>query len=314
MQRLTANPESRVRSSELLIPSETAFPVCPQGAKGLVSPSIFVMVFALTFTVIVASAFREDGQRNWYNWVLNESKNLVSSVSVESGLVVQELSFSGNRVVASKVLREAVGIKIGMPMILVDLHDALEMVTRVDWVDSARISRQWPNKISIKVVEKAPVAIWETPEGPLFIDAKGKVFGDKHMGRFPDLPVVRGAEAGHRFPELRDVLERSPFVGGEFVEATLVGKRRWNIKMTKGLIVRLPEHEMEKAWILFSNHLKRDYLSLEGLAVADYTLGDRLVLQFEEVTVKQSGDNIVGLTSSNVRLKKSYASRSIGPG
>jgi cell division protein FtsQ len=314
MQRLTANPDSRIRSSELFLPSETAFPARPQDAKGLVSPSIVVIGFALAFTAIVAATFREDGQGDWYNWIVYESKKLVSSVSVESGLVVQEFSISGNRVVPSKVFLESVGIEIGAPMILVDLRDALEVVTRVDWVDSAQVSRQWPNKISIKVVEKAPVAIWETPEGPLFIDERGEVFGDKYMEMFPDLPILRGAGADHRFPELRGVLERSPVVGAEFIGATLLGKRRWDIKMTEGLIVRLPEDEMERAWILFSNHLKRGYLALEGLAVADYTLVDRLVLQFEEVTVKQSGNGIVGLTSLNGRLKESYARGSVGPG
>ena len=314
MQRLTANPDSRVRSSELFLPSETAIPVRPQGAKGLVSPSIFVIGFALAFTAIVVSAFREGGQGNWYNWIVYEGKNLVSSVSVESGLVVQEFSVSGNRVVPSKVLLEAVGIEIGAPMILVDLHYVLEVVTRVDWVDSAQVSRQWPNKISIKVVEKVPVAIWETPEGPLFIDAKGEVFGNKYMAMFPDLPVLRGAGADHRFAELRGMFERSPVIGAEFVGATLLGKRRWDIKMTKGLIVRLPADDMERAWLLFTNHLKRDYLALEGLAVADYTLRDRLVLRFEEVSVKQSGHGIGGLTSSNGRLKENYVRGSVGPG
>ena len=240
MQRLTANPDSRIRSSELFLPSETAFPARPQGAKGLVSPSIVVIGFALAFTAIVAATFREDGQGDWYNWIVYESKKLVSSVSVESGLVVQEFSISGNRVVPSKVFLESVGIEIGAPMILVDLRDALEVVTRVDWVDSAQVSRQWPNKISIKVVEKAPVAIWETPEGPRFIDERGEIFGDKYMEMFPDLPILRGAGADHRFPELRGVLERSPVIGAEFVGATLLGKRRWDIKMREVLIVRLP--------------------------------------------------------------------------
>ena len=314
MQGLTANPDSRVRSSELSLPSETAFPARPQAVKGLISPYIFVIGFVIAFTAIVVSGFREDGQGNWYTWVLHESKRLVSSASVESGLVVQELSLSGNRVVPSKVLLQAVGIEIGTPIILVDLHDTLKMVTRVDWVDSAQVSRQWPNKISIKVVEKTPVAIWETPEGPLLVDTKGEVFGDTYMVRSPDLPVLRGVGAGRRFSELRGVLERNPITGTEFIGATLVGKRRWDIKMTKGLIVRLPEEEMERAWVLFSNHLKRDYLALEGLAVADYTLSDRLVLQFEKVMVKQSGESIVGLTSSDGRLKESYLRGFIGPG
>ena len=314
MQRLTANPDSRVRSSELFFPAETVFSARPQGAKGLLLPFIVVIGFALAFAAIVVLAFREDGQGKWYNWIVYATKNLVSSVSVEAGLVVQELSISGNTVVPSEVFWEVVGIEVGAPMISIDLHDALEVVTRVDWVDSAQVSRQWPNRVSIKVVEKVPVAIWETTEGPLFIDAKGEVFGDKYMEMFPDLPVLRGAGADHRFPELRGVLERSPVIGVDFVEATLLGKRRWDIKMTQGLIVRLPEDEMGRAWSLFSNHLKRDYLALEGLAVADYTLMDRLVLRFEEVTVKQSGDGIVGLTSSDGRLKESYARGSAGPG
>ena len=45
MQRLRANPDSRVRSSELFPPLETPFSEPRQTARGLVSLPLFVIVF-----------------------------------------------------------------------------------------------------------------------------------------------------------------------------------------------------------------------------------------------------------------------------
>ncbi len=318
MQRLRANPDSRVRPSELVLPTETPFAMRPQTPRRSILLPIFVIVFGLTLVAIMVSLFREDGKGSWYSWLLQANKELVSSISVEYGLVVQELAITGNRVVAPHLLVEALGIGIGSPMILVDLQDSLKGVRRIGWVESAQVIRHWPNKIFIKIVEKTPVAIWKTSDGPLFIDDKGDAFGALYIGQFSDLPVLRGAGADQSFPELARVLEKAPFISEKFVGATLVGKRRWDIEMEKGLIVRLPEEGMEMAWISFSDHLKRNYLALEGLVVADYTLRDRLVLQFEEVVVKDKGDNLVGLKFSDWGLKNSYVreidnSGSLGP-
>ena len=139
------------------------------------------------------------------------------------------------------------------------------------------------------------------------------------MGQFPRLPVLRGVGAGQRFPELVRVLEVVPIIGAEVVAAELVGKRRWDITMSGGLIVRLPEEEMETAWSSFADHMERSYLPLEGLAGADYSLRDRLVLQFDEVVVKQSGESLVSLRPLGGGSKESYTPGSynfgsLGPG
>lgn len=315
MPRLTANPESRVRSSKLGLPSEYPLAEHAQRSRGLLFLPIFVIFSGLILTALLISTFNEDGEESGRDWVLQTSRELLFSFSVESGLVVQEFAISGNRFVASKLLVDAVGIRIGTPMISVDLHDALAGVNKITWVRSAHVSRHWPNKIAVKVVEKIPIAVWETVEGSLFIDEEGEAFGEQYMGEFIGLPILQGIGAGQRFPELVRVLEISPIVGREVVGATLVAQRRWDVRMAKNFIVRLPEEGMELAWILFSDHLKRKYLPLEGLAVADYTIRDRVVLQYK----KGLGDSLVNVRSFSEGVRGSDTPDSLavdaqGPG
>lgn len=72
--------------------------------------------------------------------------------------------------------RAASGIRRGQPLVDVDLPAATRAVERLAWVERARVSRRWPDRVVIAVTERRPVAVIPVA-GPAFglVDATGRV-------------------------------------------------------------------------------------------------------------------------------------------
>lgn len=77
----------------------------------------------------------------------------------------------------------------------------------VDWVEDASISRLWPNRLLVRVIERKPVAFVNMPNGQyLLIDSAGVFLSAPPKVRF-NLPVLSG------ITEEQDETERSARVG-----------------------------------------------------------------------------------------------------
>ena len=293
MQRLVADPDERVRASVLR--GGSGKPTPPFAGK-ILAPAIHrILMFSsvLIFGCAVALMFGDGGMEKWRNKMWQGAEEFISGLSWKSGLIVETINITGNNIVASDVLSDALDITIGTSMALVDLRGALDGLINLEWIRSAEVGRRWPNQIIVTVHERVPIAVWDTFDGRVLIDKGGLSFGDNHINSFSGLPVIKGAGAPAEFPKLVAILEKEPFVKSKVVGAALIGERRWNLKVGNNLLVRLPEGSLEEAWGTFARHFEGNHLSLVGAVVADYTLPDRLVLRLEVSLISETGDNLV---------------------
>jgi len=268
----------------------------------------------LVFGCAIVLMFAGGGMDKWRNRVGQGAVEFISVLSWESGLVVETIHITGNNIIASDVVSDALGITTGTPMALVDIRDALDGLIKLEWIRSAEVSRLWPSQIIVTVHERVPIAVWETSGGQEFIDKRGLSFGDGRTNIFSGLPVIKGTGAPAEFPNLAQILAKNPFVKSYVVGAMLIGERRWNLKVGENLLVRLPEDNLEEAWGTFARHFEGNHLSLVGAVVADYTLPDRLVMQLEVSLMSETGDNLVGGRSSegDIKIEPGYVNRRLG--
>ena len=64
------------------------------------------------------------------------------------------------------------GIKIGTPMLYVDVDEARARLEALPWVKSAEVRRVWPDRISVHIVERRPVALWQNEGDVVVVDAR----------------------------------------------------------------------------------------------------------------------------------------------
>jgi cell division protein FtsQ len=81
-------------------------------------------------------------------------------------------------------VRDTAGLRIGTPLLQVDLDAAAARVRRLPQVAGAQVSRGWPDRVVVTVAERVPVAVVERAGQRVLVDAGGVVF-DTITGPLP---------------------------------------------------------------------------------------------------------------------------------
>ena len=102
------------------------------------------------------------------------------------GALVVEGTFQ--RVTAIQV-QAAAGPAIQGGFLSLDLAHVRESVAAIDWVDSVRVSRVWPDVIRVRVTEHQAAASWgETG----LLNVRGELFTSNARHLYPELPQLSG--------------------------------------------------------------------------------------------------------------------------
>lgn len=80
-------------------------------------------------------------------------------------LVVRSVVVTGTHLVPASQVRAVAGIGTGVPMIRVDTGAAASRVEAITQVQSAQVSKSWPDRIVITVQERTPVLAVLVPAG-----------------------------------------------------------------------------------------------------------------------------------------------------
>ena len=163
------------------------------------------------------------------------------------GLRIEEFSISGRRYTRESDIVAAVGAYYGDPILGIEPESAKLRVEGLPWVARAEVERILPKTISVRVIERVPLAIWQSNDMHQIIDTNGEVILDQSASDFLDLPVVSGDGAEEAAAELLSVLSIVPSIRQYVVAAERRGDRRWDLFLTLGIKVQLPDENADLA-------------------------------------------------------------------
>jgi cell division protein FtsQ len=215
--------------------------------------------------------------------------------SAEAGFQVADITVSGRRRTPTDQLISALGARYGDPILGLDIAAARARIEALPSVRAAAIERRLPGAIHLSIVERQPVALWQTDKSFVLVDRDGHRIPGAIEG-FEDLPLVVGDGAPSRTDELFALLATEPELATRVKAAIRVSNRRWNIKLDdveKGLEARLPEMDTQAAWHRLAELEKTRSLSGKNITMIDLRVPDRLVL-------KSSRDATVNTASAEV--------------
>ena len=84
------------------------------------------------------------------------------------------------------------GLYDGTSLWQIDVHKARRELASFSWVRDARIRRLFPDKVSVEVYRREPVAATVGADGPYLIDDKGIVYREEGLVPYADLPYLTG--------------------------------------------------------------------------------------------------------------------------
>jgi cell division protein FtsQ len=138
----------------------------------------------------------------------------------------------------------------------------------------------------ISITERAPFALWQK-EGRVGVVADdGTVLEPYVAAPYTKLPLVVGTGAELRAAEFLRQLAGFPELRNNVRAAVLVAERRWNLWLTNGVDVRLPEFDLDKALVQLAALDRGGKLSSRDITIIDLRLPDRVTVQLSDVAAQ----------------------------
>jgi cell division protein FtsQ len=203
----------------------------------------------------------------------------LNTATARVGLRVTDVVIEGRANTPEPLLRAAIGVSKGDAILGFSVEAARQRIETLSWVEHATVERRLPGTVVVYLQERRPFAIWQNQGRFVLIDRTGQVVANENLAEFHQLPLVVGAGAPAAVATLLDALSDHPDLRQRVTAAVRIGERRWNLRLSSGIDVMLPEgHETQAIARLMQ--LQQDHAVLDRpLAAIDMRLGDRLVLR-----------------------------------
>ncbi|HET9018834.1 MAG TPA: cell division protein FtsQ/DivIB [Acetobacteraceae bacterium] len=212
----------------------------------------------------------------------------VGDATAGLGLRVENVVVEGRVKTPEPLLRAAIGIAPGEPILSYSVQAARARIESINWVHDATVERRLPDTIFVHLVERRPFAVWQHEGKFRLIDRDGQVVTDSDVADFASqLPLVVGAganaSAGTGKPSvaalLLDALATQPAIQGRVTAAVRVGERRWNLRLNNGIDVLLPEGAETQALAKLAQLQAQHQLLDRPMQAIDMRLPDRFVFR-----------------------------------
>ena len=142
-------------------------------------------------------------------------------------------------------IQEAMAPGLERGLLSLNLGELRTRVEALDWVETARIGREWPDALIVRVVEHEAVARWgET--GLLNYD--GELFTNDSRHAFPELPSLAGPpntewQVAQHYLALQAPLEKANLA----LKALNIDERgSWSLELRGGQRIRVGRRDVEQ--------------------------------------------------------------------
>jgi cell division protein FtsQ len=185
------------------------------------------------------------------------------------GFDIAIVTISGQADLSEAEILARAGIGPKSSLLFLDAAQARARLEATPLVKSASVRKLYPNHLVVDLVERAPYALWQRDGRVAIVAADGAVIDEMRDQRWANLPFVVGEGANARLPEFLALVAAAGELGPRIRAGVLVAGRRWNLKMTSGVDVLLPEIDPQAAVARLvrlqreSRVLDRDVLSLD---------------------------------------------------
>ena len=201
------------------------------------------------------------------------------SASVHVGLRIDEVLVMGRKETNRNDLLTALGTVRGAPILAFDVEEAKNRVAKLPWVRRVSVERMLPNTILLTVEERAPLALWQHGGVFALIDYEGKVILRDGLDAYRDLMIVVGEDAPAHTASLLETLGSQPKLLQLVQAAVRVGGRRWNLRLSGGIDVQLPEDNASTAWLRLAQYQRSHGVLERDVKIVDLRLPDRLIVR-----------------------------------
>lgn len=221
-------------------------------------------------------------------WML-EAHDTVDRRIVEAGFMVREVRITGQENTELKAVRTALGLYDGQSIVSLDLEIMLGRIEALPWVKAATIVKLMPDVLEVVIAEHEAVALWQENGRLYLVDGAGEIITGKGVEKFAGIPHVVGVQANENLTSLLGMKNKYPDLFAKVKSSVWIGKRRWDLNLTGGIIIKLPEKGPDLAWDRLYEYQSRQKILTKDVLIIDF---------------RQHGKTIVRLTPQEAERRR----------
>jgi cell division protein FtsQ len=204
-------------------------------------------------------------------------RNIVGAITP---FKLADVTVEGREYVERDAILEALHVQRGDSLLGIDLQAARKRLEAIDWVANATVERRLPDTLYVTLKERRAVAIWQNGNEYTLIDRNGRTV---RASRMPpgasSLLLLGGPGAPEHVGELLLLLAYEPNVAKQLRAAVWVAQRRWNLILSSGVEIWLPEEDSVAALQRLAKLDAEARLLSREFGVVDMRLADKLYLR-----------------------------------
>ena len=203
-----------------------------------------VALSAALFAAVVAAAFRSGDSYSRFVAAYGAPRDIAARAL---GFGVDAITISGPvQLKVADVLKAAdVAPTASLPFL--DVEAVRARVAAIPKVRDATVRKLYPDRLLVTLVERAPAGVWQDGGKLEVVSADGTPFEPFSDMRLADLPYVVGPGAAAHLAEYAAIRDAAGELKPRIRAGVYVGDRRWNLAMTDGTSVLLPEDSPQTA-------------------------------------------------------------------
>ena len=198
------------------------------------------------------------------------------------GLRIASVAVTGNRELSVDEVFATAAMPATASLPFLDIASVQTRLQQVPLIAEASVRKLYPNKLAIDITERSAFALWQKEGQVQVVSADGTAIDVLRDDRFINLPHVVGPGANKRVKEYVGILLEVPELADQVRAGTLVGERRWNLKLKNGIDVKLPEDEPAKALARLAEMDRDTRLLARDIIGVDLRQADRIVVRVSE--------------------------------
>jgi cell division protein FtsQ len=203
---------------------------------------ILILTAALLVVVLIAGLFAG----GYIGRTVHRVDDAYDALIADAGFGISEVHLAGNNRTPAASILAALGFEPGQSIFDADIQAARARLIRLDWVSDAIVRRQYPDDISVQLIEKLPFALWQAPDGEFWVvERNGRPITNKDLTSFAHLPVLIGA-GGSSGADIVDAVAAHRAVAARIKAYQRISERRWNLILDDDVVVKLPEANWPK--------------------------------------------------------------------
>lgn len=214
--------------------------------------------------------------------VIDWTKNARDIAANALGFRIAAISISGEKEVSREEILTTAGVTGRASLLFLDADAARKRLLANPWIADAAVLKLYPNRLQITVTERHAFALWQKNGRLSVIAADGTVLEPFVESRYLGLPLVVGRDAERQAKNFLAIVDRYPDIRSALRASILVADRRWDLRLTNGVNVQLPEGDIAAALdrLVELDHDKK--LLSRDITVVDLRLPDRVTVRLSD--------------------------------